>query len=409
MKIVKITGVALTAAALMSFPTSALALDGKDFAKKLSAVFETGGMSVSFAAIDVAGDAVTLSDPTFTPVGEDPATVMGDLVFTGVSEVDDGSYLADKGEIAEMVFEEPEEGVEVTVENILIEDVRIPAEPYGDPTATFDAYSRFSMGPLTVVASPGPGNTEPMAEIFSIASIEVTNTVNDDLTKIDNTYVVDGILADLSLIDDPEPQAMLALFGLTKIEARMQGESVWTLDDGRVDLIESAIIINNVGTLDITADILGYDLELITQLQNAQKDMMANSEKSTNEIDMASMDMMMDMMNKLVLAGATIRFEDDGITNNILDFIAEQQGAPREVLAAGFGAALPVMAAEMGFPTSVQTMLLNAANDYLADPKSVEIISAPDAPVPFTAIAGAIEDPAEITELLNISVVANQE
>lgn len=406
MKIVKITGAVLSAAAIMSFSTGAWALDGKDFAKKLSAIFETGGLSVSFDDVVVAGDVVTLSDPTFAPVGEDPAKVEADMIFTGVSEAGDGGYLADKGEIAQIVFENPDEEIKVVVENILIEDVKIPADAYGDPTATFDAYSRFSMGQMNV-STMKPGAAAG-TDIFSIASIDVTNTVSEDLNVVENTYVVDGIFADLTQIDEPEAQAMLGLFELTKIDARMQGASTWTLDDGRINLTESAIIINNVGKLDVTADILGYDLAMITEMQKMQKEVMADHDKSAVEMDMADMDMLMSMVDRLLLASATVRFDDDGITNKILDFVAEQQGAPREVLAAGFAAAVPAMAAEAGMPAAVQTMLLNAATAFLADPSSLEISVAPEAPVAFSKLGEAADDPVELTDLLNISIVANQ-
>lgn len=406
MKTLKITGAVLSTAALLSFSTPAWALDGKDFVKKLSSLFETGGVSVGFDEISVAGDIITLTDPTFVAPSEKPVSVSGTIVFTGVTETGDGGYEADSGTIDELVFEEEEEGVRVVVENVLMEGVKIPADIYSDPMTSIDSYSYFSVGPVNMTMMPE--GTSEVVDVFSITSIEATNVVNGDVSEVTNTYAVDGISADLSQIDDPEAQGMLALFGLTQIEASMKGSSVWTLETGRIDLTESAITIDNVGTLNVTADMLGYDLALVRELQLMQKDLMADTDKSADEIDMASLEMFMGMMDKLSLAGMTVRFDDDGFTNKVLDFVASQQGAPREVLAAGFAAALPVMAAEMGAPEALQTMLLEAANAYLADPQSVKVISAPAEPVPFTELAEASEDPAELTELLNLTIEANQ-
>lgn len=77
------------------------------------------------------------------------------------------------------------------------------------------------------------------------------------------------------------------------------------------------------------------------------------------------------LSDEISLVSLSVYFQDAGITGNILDFLAQQQDAPKEVLAAGFAAS-------------------------------------PETPVKISEIVAVAEDPNAIIELLNVSVTAEE-
>lgn len=400
MKFSRFSGIAVSAFAVFVSTHGALALDGTDFGNKLAAMFEANGQKITFNSVTVDGDGVSFSGFSFALPGEDDVVVPNHVVFSGVSETGDGGYLAEKGVIESFDYEEDD--VAITVSDIVIEGLDIPAEALADPLDTIKFYRSFSVGPIKVQVEDH--------EVFSVASIMATNVPNADLTEFVSDYEVLGIHADLAIIDEAEAQAMLTLFGLQTIDAKMQGQAVWTLDDGRIQIKKSSITVDNVGSFDVTADIVGYDLAFLTDMQVMQKDLVASGDKTPEEIEAASMEILDLMVEKFSLNAASVRFDDDGITGKILDFIAKQQGAPREVLVAGFAAAVPAMAAQAGAPPAFQSMLLKAVAAYLDDPQNIEINSTPDAAVPFTAIRAVAEEEnaAKLIDLIKIGVIANQ-
>jgi len=388
--------------AVLALSQSAFALDAQDFGDKVAAMFAANGMKMSFDAAKADGDSVTITGAAFAPddVSADAEKFPTTLVFTGITENGKGGYMAARGTADDI--EAKDDDMTIAIRNIVVEDILIPAEPFADSLEALMAYKRFSVGPIIA--------TTPEAEVFRLESIQVNNLPNSDLSAFSSDYTVSGIHADLTQIDEDEAQMMLMLFGLQNVNAEMHGKMNWSLDDGHMTLEESSTTIENIGRFNLTGDVLGYDLEVISDMQAVQKDIVTRTDMTAEEREKLSISMFDTMVAKMSLGGFALRFDDDGITGKVLDFVAQQQGASREVLVAGLSAALPAMAAQAGLPEATQTMLLKAVSAFLGDPKSLEISSTPASPVPFKSIVEAVatEDPAVLVDLLNIGVAANQ-
>lgn len=411
MKFFKSGAVTISVFAVLASSPIALALDGRDFGDKFVAAFGSGGIDVSYETAVVDGDSVTLSNFTFSLSGYDPVEFSAELVFTGIEELDGGSYVAKNATIDDFKYQN--DNVAVSIASIVIGDLKIPAKAVDfsagaeaskeEIRASFDIYRSFSMGPV-LISFEGE-------EVASIASIEVTTTPDAQLNEFDFGYNISGIHADLTkAIPEPEALGMLALFGLETLDAEVQAIGFWDVESGRININENAITIKNVGRLDTLFEIDGYDLEIIQQTLRAQSVLEAGTEASPEEFEAVNTEMMELFERKLALVGFTVDFQDDGITGKILDFLAQQQGAPRQVMAAGFAAAVPAMAAEAGFSEDLQLQLLNAATAFLTDPKRLTITASPETPVKISEIAVAAEadDPNVLIDVLNISVTANE-
>lgn len=375
--------------------TSAFALDANAFAEKLTETLALSGNAVTIGSAVADGDTVTLSGWQYTLQGAEEAfSIDGAVTFTGVAETGDGGYTADAATIED--FEIVEDDLVLKAAGLKAEDVVIPAAPADDPLATMQLYKKISAGPITIHSAG--------AEMFAIDSFVATTEYDESANRFTSGYDVTGIRADLEKLPEPEAAAMAGVFGIVQLEGEAVGRSEWTLDDGHVTVSEGSFNFTNIGRINLTFDMTGYTLDVIAQLQamNAQ---MANNPEAA---DAATMNMLMTTLSQLSFNSANLRFDDDGITTKVIAFLAAQNGAPPEVMAAGFAAMLPAMAAEAGMPPETQTQLMQAGTAFLTDPQSIEISVTTDAPVPFSAFAATEGDPAALFELVDITITGNQ-
>jgi len=391
----------ISAVAAIAFPAGALALtlDPEDFADKFSQLLQSeAAIEITFNSATVDGDTIILGDWDIPALGSSRGADILDrtFTFTGVTETDDGGYRAEQAYIDDIDF--TDDGVNLVVRNIVFKNVVVSGDPANDPLSWMQIYQAASMGPISV-------NIEG-TDVFRIDNIGVTSTFNDDLSAIAGSYEVSGIYSDLSQIDDPEAKAQLASFDISEINARMGGAFSWDLSNGRVIVEESSISIDNIGKLDITFDISGYDLEVVQQLQNASKEM-ATAESDSSEYEARGLQILMGLVTKLSLNELGVRFDDDSITGKALTMMSEQAGIPDKQMIGALAAMAPAKLAGMAPPELIEQAVA-AMSDFLKTPQSIEIRVQPETPLAFLSLMGAAKDPAALIDLLNVSVVANQ-
>jgi hypothetical protein len=296
------------------------------------------------------------------------------------------------------------EGLTFDLSPLIIRGWSIPAESSTDPLATLSlwdsaelASAAFKMADKTVFSVTGvsssvtrPGDGKPMAFTGNVASFS----------------------ADLSGIADPQTKAIVDAFGYQTINGSATATGTWNLADGRMNVTQNEFTVENAGKFGFKFDFSGYTLDFIKSMQEAQKKMAAEPEGETNSA--AEMEML-GLMQQLSLNGATIRFDDDSLTGKILDIVAQQQGQKREDIVNLAKAGLPFALMQMQMP-ELAAAISPAINAYLDDPKSIQIMAAPAAPVPFTLLGGAAmanpDNPGAtakaIWSMLGVTVTANQ-
>ena len=229
---------------------------------------------------------------------------------------------------------------------------------------------------------------------------------------MDFTGGIASFSGDLSGVTDPQTKAIVDAFGYQKINGSYKTAGTWNLADGRMNVTQNDITVENAGTFGFKFDFGGYTLDFIKQMQEVQKKMAAQPAGETNSA--AEMEML-GLMQQLSLNGATIRFDDDSLTGKIIDYVAQQQGQKREDIVNLAKAGLPFALMQLQLP-DLAAAISPAINAYLDDPRSIEIKAAPPAPVPFTLIGGAAmanpNDPGAtakaIWSMLGVTVTANQ-
>lgn len=395
----KLSLTAIAAIASFSFPLSALALDPQDFADKLaSSVSVSAGYEVTFKNATVNGNVITLSGLSVPQFEDNKATQIFDtpIVFFGVKETGDGGYSAKSARFEDIDFTDDE--INVKVNDITFSNIRIPANAEEDILATAMLYENFSVGKISI--------SNDGEELFSVKSINATNKANNDKTEFVSTFNIEGIFSDLSKIPDEDARVGLAAVGLTTIEGRVDADATWTLADGRIKVDEFILDFDNIGRLSMGMDFSGYTLEVLQQIMNINKELVT-IDPSSSEYEAKSMEMMMSMAARLSLNEVSVNFEDDGITNKILNLVTAQQGTNKKEMIAGLSMMIPMFLSSFELP-ELQSQIEEAVDAYLSDPKNIEIKVKPENSTPIMAFVALANNPPALLVLLNISILANQ-
>lgn len=397
----KLKSIAAAGFFVATLTSSALAVEAQDFADALTKMFAQAEVNVSFDNVTLQGNDIIVEGVNAAPTGGRPKQFDAKIVFNNVGETADGGYTADRATIDRFVFEKND--VTLRLDGFVWENVLFYQTPPTDGLANIYHQSRFFTGPFRVLIGGD--------EVFRIASMESGNQTDEENGTVSYDYSARGVSIDVAKLAKLEGGEGLppeiAEFDLDVLNLETAGHSVLNIADGRFELTDAFIDVDQIGRLSIAADILGYDESFISEIYALQRDAAAADGLSADD----QMEQVMRIATALFLDGARLRFDDDGITNKLLDMAADEQGIPRAAMTIGFAAALPIMASEMGVSETLQTALLRAATDYMIRPRSFEVGLEPNKPVRFSRLAAALED--EDTEALlkmfNFEVTANQD
>lgn len=380
-----------------TLPGAALAVEPQEFANALSGLFAQAEMDVTFESATLQGGDIVLDGVTAAPAGERSKHFDLTILFKNVGETDDGGFTADRATVDRFIFEEDD--VSIRLDGLVWENVLFYEQQPEDGLSNIFHESRFFTGPFRVLLDG--------EEVFRIAYMESGSQADENNQVVNYGFAAQGIRLDLTKIDDEDVAPTAKEFGLSVINMEISAQSQWNVAAGQMDITQAVLDISDVGKTTFGASMLGYDEAFVSALYDLQRTIDAQPERAGED----ALDEVALLANGLFLNGAMLRFDDDGITNKLLDLAAEEQGMPRAAMTIGFAAALPIIASELGVSESLQSALLTAASDYMIDPRSIQLVLEPNKPVRFSRLAKAVEDEdAEaLIEMFNFNVTANQD
>jgi hypothetical protein len=390
-------------AILLAFPINqAVAQDAAAVAKHLKALSAKQGVELGWSNVTGDASSMVIEGLTVKAAGETNAFPLGNVTLSGVTEVD-GGFRVDTTTTAPI--SSTSEGVTVELSEIVVKGLRIPAEDSDDPLAALSFYESaemasadFSMGGKSV---------------FSIKGLSSAISPLVEGKPVDFTANIASFTGDLSGVTDPQTKAIVDAFGYQTINGSYQSAGTWNVADGRLNVTQNDITVENAGKFGFKLDLGGYTLDFIKKMQEVQQKMAAQptGEQANSAAEME----MLGLMQQLSLNGATIRFDDASLTGKILDYVAKQQGQKREDVVNLAKAALPFALMQVQL-ADLAAAISPAINAYLDDPRSIEIKATPPQPVPFALIGGAAmanpNDPGATAKalwsMLGVTVTANQ-
>ncbi len=386
---------ATIAGTLAAWPQFTLAADADAVAERFKAAIEKqGGLIIDWTSVSGDGtNAVRMEGVTVKNVELQETIGLGDIAMSGIEE-SDGGFSVDEMTVAPSAFNV--EGASVSMDQITLTGVAIPGENADAQDPSVLMYDTLDLPRLSVDFAG--------QQVFSLTNLNAEVSEEDSGEKLRMTGGIENFSADLSLVEDPKAKQFIEALEFNQISGRIVADGWWTPADGRTVLERYDITVDGAGTLGLAADLGGYTPELIVSLQDLSAKMESASEDERSSAGLA----MMGLLQQLTLTSASIRFDDDTLTQKVLAYFAAQQGVTPKDMANQAKAVLPFVLATIQ-DAQLSSAISGAVSAFLDNPDNLEISAEPEEPLPFAmVVAGAVAAPQSLPQQLNLKVRANQ-
>lgn len=383
----------ITGAILLVSAQFGLALDADRFADQLTTSLSNSGTDLTYGDLSINGTDVIVSDSYVSLEGE--KLPIGTILFKNVTEKENGDFLVEMTSFENIAIDEDD--LSLSLRDIKIENLRLSRTPDEDGLSHFALYDRFSTGPFTL----GFDNQD----IFSFTGSELIVDISSE-TTMSMTGEIAGMILDLSSLPDPTAQRTVRDMGYEVLNGRLELAAAWDAERGNLSIPLYELSIEDVGSLNFAMELGGYTLDLAKDIQELQNQMAEQSDNA--QAQKAAGMALMGMVQQLTLISSNIEFEDQSVTEKMLEYFGAQQGLSGEQTAQMAKGFLPFLLGRMGIP-DLEAQIMAAASTYLDDPQNLTVSAEPEAPLSFGEIMGAaMSDPKSIVDLINLDIQANQ-
>lgn len=374
---------------------AALAQDATAVAERLKAVLAAQNLTLSWTSVSGDASETVLEGTSIAMAGEDKPVSVGKVTLGGITE-ENGGYKIET--LSTEAYSLTEGTTKVDVSPLTIGNVSLPAEGSTDPLASFLMYETANLDNVSVKIGD--------KQAFQMTNFAAEVTPPADGNAMEFTGSAEKFTADLSLVEDPQSKAAIDALGYQNISGDFQLAGTWQPTDGRMALSNYDITVDDAGTLGMTFNLGGYTVDFLKSVQDLQKKMADQPEGTDNSAQGLAM---LGLMQQLTFNGATVRFDDDSVTNKVLEYVGKQQGMSAKDIANQAKAIVPFMLMELNNP-ELAAQVTAAVTAYLDNPKSLEIAAKPASPVPFALLAASgMSNPKELPKTLGLTVTANQD
>ncbi|AZO47509.1 MAG: hypothetical protein EOS58_23985 [Mesorhizobium sp.] len=380
---------------LLTLPLNAAFAQDTAVADRLKAALAAQGVDISWTGVSGDESNMVLQGVAVKPAGEKEPLTIGDVKLEGVSEAD-GGY--DIETVSTAALEHSKDGVTLSLSPFVIHDMTVPAEGATGPLGSLMMYKSAELSNMTVKVADKTA--------FSMDGLAIEVSPPEDGKAMEFSGTTEKFNADLTLVEDPKSKEAIEALGYQNISGNIDIAGTWQPADGKMELSKYDIAVDNAGKLGMTFGLGGYTLDFIKSLQEMQKKMAAQPEGADNSAQGMAM---LGLLQQLSFNSASIRFDDDSLTNKVLDYVGKQQGMSGKDIANQAKAIVPFGMAQLNNP-ELTAEVTAAVGKYLDDPKSLEISAEPPAAVPFALImAGAMSNPLDLPKTLGVKVKANED
>ncbi|MBO6725463.1 MAG: hypothetical protein JJ911_07360 [Rhizobiaceae bacterium] len=383
-------------AALLAYTVPAVALDTDAFLDRLQAVMAEQGTNVGWAEIDQYenddGDPVIgLIDVNVEVNGEGTTLPLVELI--DVTEQGGGWRV---GTLLVPEFSNQDGDSAVYLSEIAVDGMLL--EPEGQENAYGGAlfYEAARLAEMAV--------TVKGVDVFTMTDMAIEVDLPEGGEPMVFTGAAEAFTAKPGAADDPKTRATAAALGYSDISGSFAIDGDWDPASGLLRLTRYDITVDDAGTIGISLEIGGYTPDFIKSLRETQAAMLANPNGDQSASGMA----MLGLMQQLSFHSARIHFDDDTLTNKVLEFAAQQQGGRARDVANQAKAMVPFMMMQIG-DQQLTAQATTAVSAFLDNPGNLVVSAAPPAPVPFALLmAGAMSAPQTLPQTLGVTITANE-
>lgn len=374
----------------------ALAWEQDDVLSRLKASLAEQSVSIDWQGVSGSGSDLVLEGVSAGMTNTGERVPIGSVTLSGIEDGDDDTVVIGMIALPAWEFSSPEGGM-IALRALEIAGMVLPGPATADELNKLGIYDSVSVGGIEV--------TNKGAKILSASDL-TADLDRDDAGVLHVEGGLDAFQIDFTTFPDEQAKATLAAFGHTIMSGGMSFESSWNPQTGQLTTDQFALTVDDAATLSLAIDLSGYTAALARQFRefNAKA-----GEAKTDEEKMAQGMMMIGMLQSLVLTSASIRIDDDGLTEKALAFFGQTQGVSATDAANQVKGMVPFMMAQLNNPELTQ-MVSTAVNTYIDNPQSLTLSATPATPTPFAQLmaAGMGGDPMAIIAALGLKLVANE-
>ncbi|WP_025091365.1 hypothetical protein [Brucella intermedia] len=374
------------------FGSAAMAADANAVAERIKALYAKQGGELSFANVQASGSDIVLQGTKIKlPTIGEKETAIGDVTLQNVQDAPDGGYSIEQVTVPDLTLAgETDKNDKAEMKGLALQNVHIPSEKAKGPLDSVVMYDKLKVDEILFGT---PGKDGATVKGFDL-SLDTTNKTE----KIGYVWTI----ANIDATFEKGGKNPLAPLDMNTFNGSLTSKGSWSPASGDTSLDQLELEAKELGKINITGSLGGYDLAFLEAVQKTQE----NMSKADADKDAAGL-AILGLAEQLNLKNLSIRFDNDTLTQKVLDYYAKQQGADGKQLGEQMKMMVPLMATQLKNPEFAQQLKV-AADKYFTDPKSLTISASPDQPVTFASIvATASLDPTKIIQLLKISVDAN--
>jgi hypothetical protein len=374
------------------FTTPALAFDGQDLLAKINAAYKLQGIELIAKKVIVDGDDVTMTEAGVVYNDDASTTIpLGDISLSGVSEKD-GGYLIESINFEDVDFSEKE--TRIVASDISMQNVSVPAKASNADLNGMLTYEDASISDIEIYSGE--------QKFLSIDRIYASMSKDESAGTLSAKFVAEEFNIDLTDVKDASADETLNKLQIEVLNGNLTTSGTWNTKNGDLDVEALVVELSNIGTLTMSFGITGYTTQFVESMSELAKETAAQPESS----EMAALGAL-GLAQELGIKNALIHFEDDSITQRIINFMAAEQNIAPDTFTTMIKALVPSFVEQMGMPT-LQGQIIEAVNAYLDAPETLSIVAAPKATVLVPELMGTmLGAPDTLPEVLGLSVTAN--
>lgn len=412
---------AVTFFAATSFHGPVWAVDANAFTSRVQENMKQNGWTISASKSEEDGKDIVLHDVTIKlpasdgakrptnqdnssaeqsevqkDVHEQPAVLTFDklesLRFKNVTEDQDGNYFAESLSIPEL--KGATSNVTYNLKNIVLDKLKLASDKTTDPMILYFPYDSMKVEQIYL--------THDDQSFVNIDHLMVKYTPQPGTKITDFTATINSFSYEPEKTGIPDASSWLKTVGYEKLSGSVATHAKWDLESGKFSGDDNRITIDNAGKLNFNIDIDGINEELVKNIAELKK---AKLSQQADENALAIG--YLGIIQQLKLGNIKIRYDDNSLTNRILDYYAQQNGVSREDFIKQVKATLPALATQIDHPDFIKNTS-NQLGTFLDNPKSLTVSATPAKSIPLPIlIATGSTSAAKLIDLLNIKVKAN--
>lgn len=381
----------IVALAALAMPAAAADPTGNDVADAFLKTLEaTGASDVTVESVSGDGGTTTITGLSATRKTGDQTSMLtvAEVDIAGGSVGADGALSADSIAANGLAMEQADEEATVTVAEMEADQVKLPA-----PDAISSGEQMGSTASYRSMKVAGVNIEQPGKEPITIADISVEITERENGQPRAGGFSVSGIKVPVGALEqDDEGAQQLKDLGYDAIGLDIVGKGGWDAATGAATLEEFRLDADDMGELTLKAKLGGITPQVLASLQQEDQ----------------GFEQLMGALGTVTVDSLSIGYNDDGLTDKILEKAASDQGVDKATLVAQLSQMMPMMLAMLENP-EFEKKVTDAVTTFLNAPGNLTVSADPPAPVAVPQLVGvAMMAPQTIPTVLSVDIKANQ-